>query len=198
VKLRRLAIFLSLAVMAAGARDDPHEIRIEQKFQAGGNIEVKLSSGGYLISGADSDTVSVTYSCDSPGMLREIKVAIKTQGSNASISVGNTPDNHNFHATIEVPRRSALWVRLTAGDLRLEGVEGDKDVEVRAGNIEIEVPHPDEYGHRDASVTAGDLDASVFNVTKGGLWRSFRQSGPGKYRLHAHLMAGNISFVQGN
>ena len=74
----------------------------------------------------------------------------------------------------------------------IEGVEGDKDVEVSAGRIEIKIPHPEEYGRRDASVHAGSIEASAFNVSKGGLFRSFTQKGAGKYRLHAHVATGEI------
>ncbi|HEV2112954.1 MAG TPA: hypothetical protein VGR50_02320 [Terriglobales bacterium] len=187
-------------IAAAGplqASDRSHDIVAQQQFGSGGKVEVELTSGAYVIAGTDSDSIAVTYGCDSPRALRQVKVNINTTGSTARITVADTPQS-NFHAVIELPRRSALWVRLTAGDLRIEGLQGDKDIEGNAGNIEVEVPHPDEYGHRDASVLAGDLDASVFNISTGGLLRSFRQNGPGKYRLHAHLMAGNISYIEGN
>jgi hypothetical protein len=98
----------------------------------------------------------------------------------------------NFHATIEVPRKSNLWVRLTAGDLKIEAIEGDKNLEVWAGEIDVEIPHPEEYGHHDASVTMGGLDASAFEVSKGGMFRSFEQQGPGKYRFHARVVTGSI------
>jgi hypothetical protein len=39
---------------------------------------------------------------------------------------------------------------------------------------------------------AGGLDASAFDVAKGGLFRSFEHHGPGKYRLHAHVATGGI------
>jgi hypothetical protein len=39
---------------------------------------------------------------------------------------------------------------------------------------------------------AGNLDASAFNISKGGLFRSFNEQGPGKYRLHAHVTTGEI------
>jgi len=44
----------------------------------------------------------------------------------------------------------------------------------------------------DASVNSGELNAAAFNVEKGGLFRSFSQSGPGKYRMHAHVGAGEL------
>ena len=50
----------------------------------------------------------------------------------------------------------------------------------------------DDYGHVDASVNAGDLDAEPFGVSKGGLFRSFDKHGSGKYRLHAHVGAGDL------
>ncbi|MFZ1138482.1 MAG: hypothetical protein WAN76_04855, partial [Candidatus Sulfotelmatobacter sp.] len=54
------------------------------------------------------------------------------------------------------------------------------------------IPHPELYGNRDASVTTGSIESSAFDVSKGGLLRSFEQQGPGKYRLHAHVMTGEI------
>jgi hypothetical protein len=56
----------------------------------------------------------------------------------------------------------------------------------------VKIPHPDEYGRREASVRAGSIEASAFDVSKGGLFRSFEQHGNGKYRLHAHVTTGEI------
>jgi hypothetical protein len=38
----------------------------------------------------------------------------------------------------------------------------------------------------------GSIEASAFDVSKDGLFRSFEQGGPGKYRLHAHVITGEI------
>jgi hypothetical protein len=122
-----------------------------------------------------------------------VKVQIHANGTTADVSVSDTPHD-NFQATIEVPPRSGLHVRMFAGEVVIEGIEGDKDVEVSAGRIEIKVPHPEQYGRRDASVRAGSIEASAFNVSKGGLFRSFTQKGAGKYRLHAHVSTGEIDF----
>ena len=198
MKYHRLAVFFLAGAGLLNANAGSNELSTRQAFHSGGNVKLQLSSGDYVVSGTDSDSISVTYSCDSASALRNVKVGLKIEGSNAKVSVANTPDSGNFHATIEVPRRSALWLRLTAGDLRVEGTEGDKDIEARAGDVTIEVSHPEQYGHRDASVLAGEIEAPAFNVAKDGIFRSFEQNGPGKYRLHAHLAAGNLSLVEGN
>ena len=93
---------------------------------------------------------------------------------------------------MEVPSRADLYIRLTAGDLRLQNVEGTKDLESHAGELDIDVGRADDDGRVDASVWAGELNAAPYRITKEGLFRSFDWSGTGRYRLHARLKAGEI------
>jgi hypothetical protein len=167
----------------------------QEKFISGGTIRMHLEGGAYTIRPSDVDTITV--SCKgSDERLRHVKTKIKIAGSRADVSVTDTPHN-NFTAMIEVPRRSDLWIRLSAGDLHVEPVVGSKDLELHAGELTVDVPHPQEYGHRDAGVWTGSVDASAFEVSKGGLFRSFEQDGPGQYKLHAHVLAGEINFRVG-
>jgi len=167
------------------------EASIQQKFTSGAEIRLHLEAGGYTITAGESENIRVTCRARSEERRRRVSVEIKRNSASADVYVSDTP-NDNFHATIEVPRRSNLWVRLSAGELIIENVEGDKDLEVRAGRIQTDVPHPEQYGHRDAAVLTGSIKASAFGVSKGGLFRSFEQKGPGKYRLHASVMTGEI------
>jgi len=175
------------------AQSNSYEKVVQQPFASGGTVRLHLEAGGYTIKAASSDNIVVTYPPNRNGESSGVKVEIKAVASRADVYVRNTPHN-NFNATIEIPRHSNLWARLSAGELTVEDVDGDKDVELWAGQINIDVPHPDAYGHRDASVLAGSVEASVFNVSKGGLFRSFRQEGSGKYRLHAHVTTGEVDF----
>jgi hypothetical protein len=106
--------------------------------------------------------------------------------------VENTPHD-NFHAIIEVPALADVRVRLTAGNLEMAGIKGDKDIELNAGNLNLSVGSSSDWGDVDASVTAGDVNAPAFKEARGGLFRSFKWKGPGKYRLHAHVMAGDVN-----
>jgi hypothetical protein len=167
------------------------ERSVQQTFISGSEIRMHLEAGGYTISPADTQNIRVTYEASSEEQLKRVRVEIKRNPASADIYISDTPNN-NFKATIEVPRRSDLWVRLSAGELVIEDIEGDKNLELRAGRIQVDIPHPEQYGHRDASVLTGSIAATAFEVSKGGLFRSFDQSGPGKYRLHAHVMTGEI------
>jgi hypothetical protein len=167
------------------------ERSILQKFIAGGMIRLHLASGGYTITPVDSENIVVTCHAATDELRARIKVEIKLNGETADVYISETPSN-NFQATIEVPRHSSLWARLSAGELDVEGVDGDKNLEVLSGRIQIDIPRPELYGHRDARVLAGSIEAPAFDVSTGGLFRSFEQHGPGKYRLHARVLTGEI------
>lgn len=189
----RCFLALPTLVMASAsllAQQAP-EATVQQKFASGGAIRLHLQAGGYTITPTDSDKIVVTCQHRSEEKLKAVRVAIKPVGTQADVYVLDTPNN-NFTATIQVPRRSDLWVRLTAGELVVGSVEGNKDLELNAGSLRVDIPRPQEYGQREASVSSGSIESSAFDVSKGGLFRSFSQHGPGKYRLHAHVIAGEI------
>jgi hypothetical protein len=168
---------------------------VQEKFAPGGFVRLHLSPGGYTIRAGDPNTIHISYHAANSDQVKQVKVKIRAGSTSADVFISDTPHN-NFRATIEVPARTDLRVRLFAGEVVVEELEGDKDVEVDAGRIEIRIPNPDLYGRRDASVHAGSIEGSAFSVSKGGLFRSWEQKGPGKYRLHAHVATGEISLVR--
>jgi hypothetical protein len=112
------------------------------------------------------------------------------KGSEARI-ITDGPMNH-FRVDIQVPQRADLYIRLTAGELRLDRVEGNKDVELHAGELRIDVNRADDYHTVDASIWAGEIHADPFNAHKEGLFRSFDWKGHGPYKLHAKAKAGEV------
>jgi len=97
---------------------------------------------------------------------------------------------------IEIPARSDLYLRMRAGDVRIAGIEGNKDIHMTAGDLRIDVL-PESYSHVHASVTFGDLRAHALGISKDGIGSSFEWSGAGKYILHASLFAGDLTLSQG-
>jgi len=159
----------------------------EKDFVSGGRIKMTLESGDYKILASSDNRIHVRWNEAS-----RTRVKLTTNGNSAVVRVENTPNN-NFHATIEVPALTDLRIRLTAGDMSVTGIKGDKDIEIHAGDLNLSVGNSSDWGDVDASVTAGDINASPFQASKGGLFRSFHWRGPGKYRLHVHLTAGDVN-----
>jgi hypothetical protein len=184
----RAAIFLAmLSLIPVGLGAQASASPTEKDFVSGGRVQVTLESGGYEIRASADNRIHVRWN-EASGA----RVKLTTNGKSADLRVENTPHN-NFHATIEVPALTDLRIRLTAGDLRVSGITGDKDIEANAGDVIVSVGNANDWGDVDASVTAGDINAPVFRAAKGGLFRSLRWKGPGKYRLHVHLMAGDVN-----
>ena len=120
-----------------------------------------------------------------------MRVRLEASGGQADLKVTGCPNN-NFKMTIEVPKSSDLYVRMMAGQLDVLGITGDKDVELHFGQLTMDIGKPDDIRSVAASVNSGDLEASAYDVSKGGLFRSFERSGPGKYRVRAHVGAGQL------
>jgi hypothetical protein len=193
--LRRAALVgVILAAMATTtAAGQKQEGKLERPFAPGRHLWMDLSSGNYRVRQGGDDKVVVRWESLDPDS-GPMKVTLDARGSDTSIVT--RADSGEFRVTVEIPARTDLTVRLSAGDIRVEGISGNKDVNSWAGKVEIEVKDPKEYRSVDASVTAGDLDASAFDVKKGGLFRSFSWKGPGAYTLLVRLTAGDLRLVK--
>lgn len=163
---------------------------VEVKFTAGGRVHMDLCSCAIELKGIDENVLRVSFPSEHR-RAGDVRVRLETEGSRGRIRVAGCPHN-NFDMKIEVPKTSDLYVRMFAGELEVRGITGDKDVQLHAGQLTVEIGEASDYAHVEASVSSGELDARPFDVDKGGLFRSFERSGAGKYRLHAHVGAGEL------
>jgi hypothetical protein len=164
---------------------------LERVFSQNGRIRMDLSAGEYHISGSPDNRIRLEWSVRDPAQLPRVKAQADVRDREATITTDG-PSNKGLRVAIEVPKQADLYVRLSAGDLRIEGIQGNKDVELHAGDVRIDVGRVEDYRTVDASVWAGDIKAAPFQVNKGGLFRSFDWRGKGPYRLHARLKAGDL------
>lgn len=165
----------------------------ETDFQPGHEIRMHLRSGEVRIVGSDAPRVTLSCEMKDSSRSREVKITFRVTGDTGTLRVSGGPTN-DFRLRIQVPKNTNLMVRCPAGDLAVEGVTGDKDVELHAGNLDIAVGDATDYRYADASLMAGELSAQAFDIDKGGLFRSFQKSNPGgKYLLHAHVATGQIT-----
>ncbi|HEY2391401.1 MAG TPA: DUF4097 family beta strand repeat-containing protein [Candidatus Angelobacter sp.] len=184
----RAAAIVALFQGAIGLQAQNASSPVEKDFVSGGKVEMTLESGDYEIRPSSDNRIRVRWNEAD----KSVKVKLTTNGKSAELRVENTPHNH-FHAKIEVPATTDLSIRMTAGDLTVGEIKGDKDIELNAGDLRVSVGNANDWREVDASVTAGDLNASPFQARTGGLFRSLHWHGPGKYRLYIHLMAGDVN-----
>ncbi len=160
--------------------------------RAGSRLSLHLRSGEFRIVGHNDNKIAVHLNGRNADNARDLTVRFRRSDNDADLRIFGGPKN-NLEVTIEIPSSAMLFIRMSAGDLSVEGVSGDKDVELYAGDLTISVGDAADYGHVDASVLSGDLEAAPFHESHGGLFRSFEKHGAGKYRLHAHVGAGDLT-----
>lgn len=183
-----LALAQSKKVEVSNLPDHPFQI----DFPSGSQLTLHLRSGDYRLVGREENKISVRVTAKDPDKAREIKVRFERFDKSAELSVSGGPKN-DVQITIEVPSSTGLFVRMPAGQLELSGITGDKDIQLHAGELIVGVGNPADYSHIDASVTTGGLEAAPFGESHGGLFRSFQKEGHGKYKLHAHVGAGELT-----
>ena len=184
-------VFLLASATALSAQtakiDQAGKNPIETKFAPGGRIRMDLCSSGVEVRGTDDSAIRVSYHPD----VDDVHVRLEVIDNRADLRVTRCPHN-NFRVNIEIPKSSDLYARMFAGQLNVRGVTGNKNVELSFGQLNVDMGDSEQYAHVDASVNSGQIQASGFGVNKGGLFRSFDRDGPGKYKVHAHVGAGQV------
>lgn len=185
-----LAFAQTKRVEATNLPDHPFQV----DYPAGSQLSLHLRSGDVRVVGGAENKVSVRVDAKNLEKAREVRVTFDRSDHSAELHVSGGPRN-DIKITVEVPKDTGLYVRMPAGELEISDVTGDKDVQLHAGELIVHVGSPADYSHVDASVTTGGLEAPPFNEDHGGFFRSFHKSGNGKYRLHAHVGAGELTLL---
>ncbi len=150
-----------------------------------------MHDGDFRVVGTDAEKISIHVEGKNVEQAKKVKIQVTRSGGAVDLKLSHVPKNE-LQVTIEIPRSTNLFARMRGGDLSVEGVEGDKDLELTGGDLTIQVRSPQEYAHVDVSVRFGDVSGTQFGEPKGWLGNSIRKEGTGKYRLHAHVMAGDL------
>jgi hypothetical protein len=161
-------------------------------FAAGGKLRLRVRSAEVRIIGTADNKISVQLSGRSAHDARKLKVRFRRSGSTAEMRICGGP-RKDLTITIRIPSDTDLYARIPFGDVQVKNVTNNQDVELHAGDLTVDVGDANDYSHVDASVFTGELDAVPFHESHGGLFRSFRTKGTGRYRLHAHVGAGQLT-----
>ena len=189
--MRKLLPFLLALPAILACAQNNHERRYELRPDPNWPLAIELGSGDYQIVPSESDCIAVVYEENTPAETRKVEVQIASGHGQNTLKIAGP--RSNFHAVIEVPRKTDLHVRMLAGDLHVGEVEGNKDIEMRTGNLELTSIRPADYAKTDFAVRIGDLNAPNLNAGKSGILRSLQTRGPGKYHLHAYVGVGGLT-----
>jgi hypothetical protein len=184
-----LACSLTSIVHAEPACSQP----LDAALRSRGALTIDSRSAGLEIVGTDQTVMHVTCSVNNVEQADDIRLKISGNDDNRTLAITGGSTNGNFQVRVEVPRKTSLKVKMPAGQVKVEEVVGDKDIDLYAGQISISSARLWDYRNVHASVDIGQVDAQAYGTEKGGFFRTFsKQSPEGEYSLHAHVMTGQI------
>ena len=162
-------------------------------------LTIESRPAGLEIVGTEQNTIHVTCTAGDRGENGSqviLRFAPSALGGKLTIEGPHMRHGNNLQVRIEVPRRTNLRVRMGAGEVNVQEVAGDKDIELYAGQIRISSEHQWSYRTLDASVAIGEVKAPIYESDKGGFFRSIvKRTSDGEYRLHAHVTTGEIDLL---
>ena len=195
-----LASFFLLS-LAAAPLCRAHDWRYEETrtdahdFVAGGMLHVHLSVGDVHVRRGADNKIRLRYTVKSrrEGNVKEAHADLDVRGNDAKLefhapSGGNT----EFDVELEVPASTNLDVHAKVGDVIVEDVEGDKDLDLGVGDIRLSGDRSS-YRLVHASAGIGDVNGDGYGETSGWLGKTLKYRGEGKYELRARVGVGDIS-----
>ena len=189
------AIFFVAIASSAQSQTEVEDLAhhpFDAEFPSGGQIDLHIRSAKILIVGTDENRIGVRVGGEQGSKSTDMKARFRRSNNSCELRITGGPHNE-LTITVQVPKNSNLLARISAGDVEVKSITGNKDIELHAGDLTIGVGDPTDYAHVQASVTTGDIDAKAFGESHGGLFRTFEKSGSGKYKLVAHVGAGELT-----
>ena len=160
-------------------------------------LRVHSRPAGLEIVGTDQAAIHVSCTSGDEDDAQLIRIQFQGNQDDETLTIaGDLRKGNNVRVRIEVPRKTSLRVEMSAGEVKVEEIAGDKDIDLYAGQITISSIRPWDYRRVDVSVTIGEVNAPVYGAQKGGFFRGItKETADGEYSLHAHVITGQIELL---
>jgi hypothetical protein len=188
-----LACSLAGLSQTEAACDQALDVRLRSRAV----LAIDSLPAGLEIVGTDQEAIHLTCTAANGESARDIRIRFSGSQDDGKLTItGGALKHNNLQVRIEVPRKTSLRVQMPAGQVKVEDIAGDKDIDLYAGQITISSARPWDYRSVHLSVVIGQVRAPVYGVDKGGFFRTLtKQNANGEYWLHAHVMTGQVELL---
>jgi hypothetical protein len=190
------AALFACSLAGSAETKDPCRQSLDVPLSSRTLLSIQSRPAGLEIVGTDNNKLHVSCTAGNLDDADSVQLRFTPSSDGGRLAIEGTHlhhGNNNLEVKIEVPRRTNLRIRMGAGQVKVEEIKGDKDIDLYAGQITISSSHGWDYRSVNASVAVGEVRAPVFDADKGGFFRSLnRRFSTGEYRLHAHVTTGQI------
>src|SRR5664279_3202464 len=181
----------------AGA-GQPSRFVIAKPISPGGAVNVYVNNADMrIVRNLDEAQVRLEVEVESgrlePAQAQQLWLKqFEVVGDKASIQLQLPTDRSAGSVTLYLPALTPLVVKQHAGRLTVNGVKGDKNLNVGSGMLTLREADPSSYLHVKAEVGVGQITNEVFHGKESGLLgRKLVVEGNGLYQLLLHVGNGD-------
>ena len=201
--LRNVVLVILMAVPFAAAEKDFQETHSEiHPVGSLSNLRIQWKVGDLrILKGTDPNNIHIRYTVRTSreSDLQNAKVEFGTHESILTITADSSYRHEtSIDADIEIPDPMTLDVHLKVGDVNVEGIHGDKTLDVSVGDIRVEMGSEPEYRTVRAKTGIGDVSWSRNGQQtdrlreNGWLGKKLSYDSNGKFELRAQVSVGDI------
>ena len=163
-------------------------------------LTIDSRPAGLEIVGTDQQAIRLSCTIHDAESAGDVRIRLSGNQDDGKLTItGGALKNGNVQIHIEVPRKTSLKIQMAAGEVKVEEIAGDKDIDLHAGRISISSARPWDYRSVNLSVDIGEVKASAYGADHGGFFPSFtKKNANGEYGLHAHVITGEIDLLGTN
>jgi hypothetical protein len=180
--------------------DVPCGQTLDAPLPSSATLIIDSRPAGLQIVGTDHEGIHISCTADDADSATRIRLRFSGTPNHAKLTItGDYLKDGNLKIRVEVPRKTNLGIQMPAGEVKVDEIVGDKDIELHAGHISISSARAWDYRNVNASVDIGAVNAPVYGANKGGFFRTVRkENAEGEYRLRAHITTGAIDLLGKN
>jgi|GEM_PF-7113109 hypothetical protein len=183
----------------------PAPLVVTKPFADNGTLVMNINVGEVRVVRSDVDK-TIRLSIDSKIFYDDATVKswvrrFDVAGSRASIDL-RLPGHGNQHhggpeITMSVPAQTDVKLDLGVGELTVKGVEGNKDLHVGIGEMNVGVADATKYHEIQTSSKLGEADDNTSSQHSNGFFpKTHRTSAQGMYKIHATVGIGQVNINQ--
>jgi hypothetical protein len=201
--IRNVVLLILLSVPFAAAEQDFQEVHSEvHPVAASNSLHIQWRVGDlHIIKGTDPNNIHIRYTIRTTreSDLKKAKVEFQTHANSVDIEADSSfRGSTSIDADIEVPDPMSLDVHLKVGDVKVEGIHGNKTLDVSVGDIRVGMGSEPEYRTVHARTHIGDVSWSSDGRQidrlheTGWLGKKLSYESNGKYEFSAEVSVGDI------
>ena len=109
---------------------------LDVRLRARAVLAIDSPSAGLDIVGTDHEGIHLTCTADDIENARDIRIRFSGNQDDGKLTItGGSLKHENLQVRIEVPRKTSLRVQMPAGQVKVEEIAGDKDIDLYAGRM---------------------------------------------------------------